>query len=74
MLNETCLEAISRLNSVPFDFNSYINEVLESDSSSVIEQDLVSFFMKMLRPIPEEERKDLSTNIWEKISPYIVII
>ena len=74
MLDETCREAISKLNSVPFDLNSYINEVLESDSSSVIEQDLVSFFMKMLRPIPEEERKDLSTNIWEKISPYIVII
>ena len=69
MLDKIWLEAISELNSVPFDLNSYINEVLES----IIDQELVQFFMKMLRPIPEEEEQDLSTNIWEKISPYIVL-
>ena len=70
MLDETCREAISKLNSVPFDLNSYINEVL--DIESIIDQELVQFFMKMLRPIPEEERQHLSTNIWEKISSCIV--
>ena len=66
MLDETCREAISKLNPVPFDLNSYINEVL--DLESIIDQELVQFFMKMLRPIPEEERQQLSTNIWEKFS------
>ena len=70
MLDETCREAISKLNPVPFDLNSYINEVL--DLESVIDQELVQFFMKMLRPIPKEERQHLSTNIWEKISSCIV--
>ena len=64
MLDETCREAISKLNSVPFDLNSYINEVL--DLESIIDQELVQFFMKMFCPIPEEERQQLSTNIWEK--------
>ena len=72
MLDETCREAISKLNSVPFDLNTYINEVL--DLESIIDQELVQFFMKMLRPIPEEERKGLPKNIWKKISPYIVTI
>ena len=75
MLDETCREAISKLNSVPFDLNSYINEVLDLESiNSIIDQELVQFFMKMLRPIPEEERQHLSTNIWEKISSCIVIL
>ena len=73
MLDETCREAISKLNSVTFDLNSYINEVLDLESiNSIIDQELVQFFMKMLRPIPEEERQHLSTNIWEKISSCIV--
>ena len=70
MIDETCREAISKLNSVPLDHNSYINELL--DLESIIDQELVQFFMKMLRPIPKEERQHLSTNIWEKISSCIV--
>ena len=72
MLDEMCRKAISKLNSVPFDLNSNINEVL--DLESIIDQELVQFFMKMLRPIPEEERQHLSTNIWEKISSCITLL
>ena len=67
ILEELRREATSRLNSTQFDLNAHLKEAMEP----ITEQDFVSFYMKILRPIPEEERENLTENIWQNISPYI---
>ena len=68
------LEEIHQEASV-FDLNTYFNDVFNCASENIFEQELLPFYRKMLRPIPEDVRKSVPEQlILEKIRPLIRIL
>ena len=66
-LEEVNREAISK--SPQFDLNTYINEFFRP--TTIIGQQLVPFYRKMLRAIPIGERTQVKRIIWDKIKYHI---
>ena len=66
-LEEVNREAISK--SPQFDLNTYINEFFKP--TTIIGQQLVPFYRKMLRAIPIDERTQVKRIIWDKIKYHI---
>ena len=68
------LEEIHQEASV-FDLNTYFNDVFNCASENIFEQELLPFYRKMLRPIPEDERKSVPEQLLlKKIRPLIRIL
>ena len=72
MSEEVLSEAKLKMDSTQFNHDNHIDEVLKQVKPSIVDQELVDFYVNLLRSVPKKEVKNINLKIWKKIEPHLL--